>query len=105
MRGPDVTPEAIEHLAGRPLVLRASRRNGCCGGRALLPVAEAGPPAEPDRYHRLDEARVTCLIDRRLGAQLDGWHVDVVGFGRWRRLQLVGAHAVDPTRGGEQDRA
>jgi hypothetical protein len=105
MRGPDVSPAAVEHLAGRPLVLRASPRNGCCGGRALVPVAEPGPPAEPDRYQRLDGGPVACFVDPRLGALPDGWHVDVAGFGRWRRLQLDGATGIGPTRCQEHEDA
>lgn len=105
MRGPEVSDEAAEHLAGRPLVLRVSPRHGCCGGHALLPVAEVGPPADPDDYHRVDGGPVTCFIDPRLGTQPDGWRVDVAGFGRWRRLQLEGATGIDPTRGEEHEDA
>ena len=97
MRGPTLTDAAIGHLGGRPLVLRASPRHGCCGGSALLPVAEVGPPAEPGRYERLDHGPVTCFVDPRLVADAQGWRVDVAGIGRWRRLQLDGALGIDPT--------
>lgn len=98
MRGPRITDDAVAHLAGRPLVLRASPRHGCCGGRALVPVAEIGPPADPAAYRRVETGPVPCFIDRRLDDQADGFGVELVGFGRWRRLQLVDAHGIDPTR-------
>jgi hypothetical protein len=98
MAGPVVTPAVSAHLGGHPLVLRLSPRHGCCGGQALVPVAEVGPPAEPDRYRVIDDGPVTCFVDRRLGAEAAGWRVDAVGLGRWRRLQLEGAEGVDPGR-------
>jgi hypothetical protein len=96
MQPPTLTPAAVEHLAGRPLVLRASPRHGCCGGHALVPVAEVGPPAEPERYQLLDDGPVACFVDPQLGAQASRWGVDAVGIGRWRRLHLDGARGVDP---------
>jgi hypothetical protein len=90
-RAPSLTPAAVEHLAGRPLVLRASPRHGCCGGHALVPVAEVGPPVDPDRYQRLDDGPVVCFVERGIGPPAAAWQVDAVGFGRWRRLYLDGA--------------
>jgi hypothetical protein len=103
---PTLTPAAVEHLAGRPLVLRASPRHGCCGGHALVPVAEPGPPADPLRYHRVEDGPVVCFVDPALGTELvASWHVDVVGFGRWRRLYLDGAEGTDPARAEEHRHA
>jgi hypothetical protein len=96
MPAPAVTNGAIDHLAGRPLVLRASPRHGCCGGHALVPVAEVGPPREPARYRLVEDGPVRCFVDPRLGSQPAGWRVDAVGFGRWRRLHLEGAHSLAP---------
>ena len=98
MSGPRISDAVAAHLAGRPLVLRASPRHGCCGGRALVPVAEVGPPADPDAYRRVEIGPVPCFIDPRLGDQAETWRLELVGFGRWRRLHLVDAHGVDPTR-------
>jgi hypothetical protein len=94
MRPPALTADAVGFLAGRPLVLRASPRHGCCGGHALVPVAEVGPPADPDRYERLDDGPVVCFVERGLGPPSTAWRVDAVGFGRWRRLYLDGADAL-----------
>jgi hypothetical protein len=98
MRMPEVSDAARDHLAGRPLVVRASPRHGCCGGRALVPVAEIGPPTDPDRYQLLDDGPVTCFVDPRLDTQPDAWRVELVGFGRWRRLHLTDSQGIDPTR-------
>ncbi len=99
MASPTLTPAAVDHLAGRSLVLRVSPRHGCCGGRALLPVAEVGPPAQPDEYDIVQAGEVTCFVDPRLTDAVAGWTVDSIGFGRWRRLHLDGAHGIDPARG------
>jgi hypothetical protein len=96
MPGPRLTDAAIAHLHGRPLVLRASPRLGCCGGHALVPVAEIGPPLEVDAYRTTTVAGVTCFVDARLGDELTGWTVDAVGFARWRRLLIEGAEGLDP---------
>ena len=97
MAGPKLTPAAVTHLAGRSVVLRPSPRHGCCGGQAMLPVAEIGTPDDPERYRALTIGEVTCFIDPQLLPDADGWTIDVVGFGRWRRLYLDGTHSLDPT--------
>jgi len=103
--GPTLTSAAVEYLAGRPLVLRASPRHGCCGGHAFVPVAEVGPPKEPDRYDLVETGSVTCFIDPSLDSQPDTWRVDAVGFGRWRRLHLDDAYGIDPARAQEHRHA
>ena len=96
MPSPSLTRAAIDHLDGRPLVLRASPRHGCCGGHALLPVAEVGPPAQPDHYTTVQADEVTCFVDPRLSDAVAGWTVDAVGFARWRRLTIDGSQGIDP---------
>jgi hypothetical protein len=93
---PTVTAAAVAHLAGRPLVLRLSPRHGCCGGHALVPVAEVGPPTSSDGYRQLDEGGIVCFVDQRLRDEPATWRVDVVGIGRWKRLHLEGAEGVLP---------
>ena len=88
---PTLTPAALAHLDGRSVLLRGSPRHGCCGGSAVLPVAELGPPREPDRYRELHDGEVTWYVEEPLLAAAGGWTVDVVGIGRWRRLVLDGA--------------
>ena len=76
---------------GGAITLRHSTRHGCCGGRARVPVAEAGPPQNPQDY---------------LETAIDGVHVfsppdfvsdddrtvtiELAGFWRWRRLVVEG---------------
>jgi hypothetical protein len=96
--GPRLTTAAVDHLAGRPLVLRVTPKHGCCGGHALLPVAEPGPPDDPTGYRSVVVDGVTVRVDPRLGDEIAGWTVDAVGFRRWTRLQLAGAQGLDPTR-------
>lgn len=100
MSTPRLTPTASEHLAGRPVVVRSSPRNGCCGGRAEVPVAEPGPPRDLTRYRTVDAGGVRWYLDRSLPDEMSAWTVDVVGFGRWRRLLLDGATNLDPERAG-----
>jgi hypothetical protein len=88
---PTITPAALVHLGGRPVVLRGSPRHGCCGGSAVLPVAEIGPPREPGRYLERHDGEMTWHVDPGLLASAGGWSIDVVGFGRWRRLVVEGA--------------
>jgi hypothetical protein len=82
-----LTDAAAEHLAGRPLVLRASVRHGCCGGSAPVPVAEVGPPVDPTSFtvHRIGV--VDVHVDPHLGP-VEALVVDVDGLWRWRRLRV-----------------
>lgn len=95
---PQLTAAARVHLAGRPVVLRGSPRHGCCGGHALLPVAEVGPPVEVDAYQRVTADEVTWYVAPPVWAIAGGWTIDAVGIGRWRRLQLLGAELLRPSR-------
>jgi hypothetical protein len=83
-----LTDGAAAHLAGHPLVVRTSLRNGCCGGSAPVPVAEVGPPADPASYTLQHLDGIEVHVDPRLGS-IDGLVVDVDGLWRWRRLRVV----------------
>jgi hypothetical protein len=89
-----LTDAASEHLAGRPLVVRASVRNGCCGGSAPVPVAEVGPPADPASFtvHHVDGVEVH--VDPKLGP-VAGLVVDIDGLWRGRRLRIECGRAHD----------
>lgn len=98
MSVPTLTPAAGAHLAGRTVLLRGSPRHGCCGGRALLPVAEIAVPDDPERYERVVDGEVTWFIEPALRSVAGTWTLDVMGFGRWRRLHLDGAEQLEPGR-------
>ena len=100
MTPPGLTAAASEYLAGRSVVLRVSPRNGCCGGRAEVPVAEPGPPRDTSRYQTVEAEGVRWYLDRALPEEAAAWSVDVAGFGRWRRLLIEGATSLDPERDG-----
>jgi hypothetical protein len=94
---PQLTPAARDHLAGRPVVLRGSPRNGCCGGRALVPIAEVGPPRDAGGYEQRTADGISWYVAPQLLPEAGGWTIDAVGLGRWRRLQLLGAEQLDPS--------
>lgn len=71
---------------GGVVTLRHSPRHGCCGGTAMLPVAEARTPATRDDWIVRDIDGVTVYIDRRLEARADPLTIRAEGFREWRRL-------------------
>jgi hypothetical protein len=87
---PHVTTSAGEYLAGRPVHVRSSPRHGCCGGGASVPVAEAGAPETLEGVERFDVAGTVVYVDRGLAGAHGNWTIDVDGFGRWRRLVVIG---------------
>lgn len=88
----EVEPEAGEYLAARggAVTLRGSRRLGCCGGTAFVPVAEPGPPREPDRYRPMEVGGITVFLreDVRTGGEPLVIALDRVW--RWERLRVEG---------------
>lgn len=87
---PHVTESARAHLAGRPVHVRASRRHGCCGGAAAVPVAEPGAPERLDGTERFEVEGTVVYVDRALFAADGAWTIDTDGFARWRRLVVLG---------------
>jgi hypothetical protein len=89
-----ITDAARCYLSGRSVVLRSSPRHGCCGGMALLPVVEIGPPDDPTGYERVDMAGVEVFVDPRLD-DVEWWTIDLDGLLRWRRLVVRDAVSGD----------
>jgi hypothetical protein len=87
---PQVTASARTYLAGRPVHVRSSRRHGCCGGVASVPVAEPGSPEMLDDVERFDVAGTVVYVDRGLLGVDGSWTIDTDGFARWRRLVVLG---------------
>jgi hypothetical protein len=87
---PHVTASAKAHLAGRPVHVRASRRHGCCGGAAAVPVAEPGAPEHLDGTECVEVEGTVVYVDRALFAADGTWTIDTDGFARWRRLVVLG---------------
>ena len=98
-----ITGAAREYLAGRPVVLRSSPRHGCCGGTALVPVVEIGPPADPNGFDLSLLDGVEVYVDRRLD-DAQWWTIDLDRILRWKRLVVseVGVDVESDTTTGDQ---
>ena len=87
---PQITESARALLGDRAVHVRASRRHGCCGGSAAMPVAEPGAPEDLGGVERFDVGGTDVYVDRRLTAAESSWTIDTDGFARWRRLVVLG---------------
>jgi hypothetical protein len=85
-------PEARAYLAdrGSAVTLRGSRRHGCCGGTAFVPVAEPGPPADPAGYRTVDADGITVHLEMEMTAGPAPLVIGLDGLWRWRRLRVDG---------------
>ncbi len=90
VRPPHLTASAHSLLAGRPVHVRGSRRHGCCGGAASVPVAEPGAPESFDGVDRFDVSGTVVFVDRDVPGTDGHWVIDTDGFARWRRLVVLG---------------
>ncbi|MEX1081711.1 MAG: CC/Se motif family (seleno)protein [Halofilum sp. (in: g-proteobacteria)] len=73
---------------GGAVTLRASPRHGCCGGTAMLPVAEARRPDEPGRWLQREIDGLEVYIDPAIaeGRAETDLTIRAEGLARWRRL-------------------
>jgi hypothetical protein len=87
-----IEPAAREYLEARggEVTLRGSRRHGCCGGTAFVPVAEPGPPAGPESYLTYDVDGITVHLEREVAVGPEPLVIGVDGLWRWRRLRVEG---------------
>lgn len=93
--GPDVRldAEAARWVAGQGgvITLRPSPRHGCCGGTAILPVAEVRQPDQPADWLVTTIDGITVYIDPAMAAHSGALTIRAEGFLRWRRLFVEGA--------------
>jgi hypothetical protein len=87
---PQLTASAQALLDGRAVHVRSSPRHGCCGGAASVPVAEPGAPETLDDVERFDVSGTEVYVNRGLLGADCSWTIDTDGFGRWRRLVVLG---------------
>jgi hypothetical protein len=87
---PHLTASAHALLAGRPVHVRSSRRHGCCGGAASVPVAEPGAPESLDGVEHFEVSGAVVYVDRDMLGTEHGWVIDTEGFAKWRRLVVLG---------------
>ena len=87
-----VEPEARAYLAdrGSAVTLRGSRRHGCCGGTAFVPVAEPGPPADPSGYRTMKADGVTVYLEPEMGGGPAPLVIGIDRLWRWKRLRVDG---------------
>ena len=87
-----IEPEAREHLAGKggAVTLRGSRRHGCCGGTAFVPVAEPGPPAERERYRTVEVEGITVFLERNVETASEPLVIGIDELWGWKRLRVEG---------------
>ena len=87
---PQITESARALLGGRAVHVRGSRRHGCCGGSAAVPVAEPGVPEDLGGVERFEVSGTAVYVDRRLAGTDATWRIDTDGVARWRRLVVLG---------------
>jgi hypothetical protein len=87
-----IEPEAREHLVrlGGAVTLRGSRRHGCCGGTAFVPVAEPGPPPDPGSYRSLDVEGVTVFLQRDVQIGSEPLVIGIDAVWRLKRMRVEG---------------
>jgi hypothetical protein len=87
-----IEPDAREFIAaqGGAVTLRGSRRHGCCGGTAFVPVAEPGPPDEPEHYRAHEVDGITVYLEPDVAAGPEPLVVGLDQLWRWQRLRVEG---------------
>jgi hypothetical protein len=87
-----IEPAARDYLAARgdALTLRGSRRHGCCGGTAFVPIAEAGAPSDPEGYRTFEMDGVTVFLEADITTGAEPMVVGLDALWRWQRLRVEG---------------
>ena len=87
-----IEPAARAHLAakGAAVTLRGSRRHGCCGGTAFVPVAEAGAPADRERYRTEEVEGITVFLERDVETGSEPLVIGMDELWGWKRLRVEG---------------
>jgi hypothetical protein len=89
----EIDPAARAFIAARggEVTLRGSRRHGCCGGTAFVPVAEAAPPRDPDAYRRVELDGITVFFEANVTAGPQPLRIGLDTLWRWGRLSVDGS--------------
>jgi hypothetical protein len=87
-----IDDEAREHIVrhGGSVTLRGSRRHGCCGGTAFVPMAEPGPPTALEGYRSMYVDGIELFLQKDVGT---GSEPLVIGLDKlWglKRLRVEG---------------
>jgi hypothetical protein len=89
----EIDPAAREYIAARggAVTLRSSRRNGCCGGTAFVPVAEAESPRDPAAYRSVEVDGITVFIEANVTGGPEPLMIGLDTLWRWGRLSVEGS--------------
>jgi hypothetical protein len=84
---------AREHIVhnGGVVTLRGSRRHGCCGGTAFVPVAVMGPPDQTAGYRAIEIDRVTVFLQTDVAIGSDPLVIGLDELWRLKRLRVEGS--------------
>jgi len=87
-----IEPDARTWLEARgaAVTLRGSRRHGCCGGTAFVPVAEPGTPAHPERYRMQRVDGIAVYTEDDVAAGPEPLVIALDALWRWQRLRVDG---------------
>jgi hypothetical protein len=87
-----IEPDALRHILrnGGAVTLRGSRRHGCCGGTAFVPVAEEGPPRELELFRTVKVDGVSVFVERDVASGPAPLVIGIDRLWRWRRLRVEG---------------
>ena len=85
-----LTPAAREWVQqrGGVVTLRAAPQHGCCGGTALIPMAEPRVPDDSAGFEVQADEGVT--VYRAVSLDRGPYQVDLEGFLGWKRLVVEG---------------
>jgi hypothetical protein len=75
---------------GGAVTLRGSRRHGCCGGTAFVPVAEPGPPDEPECFRAHEVDGITVYLEPDVVVGPGPLVIGLDELWRWQRLRVEG---------------
>jgi hypothetical protein len=89
----EIDPAAREYIAARggAVTLRGSRRHGCCGGTAFVPVADAESPPDPDAYRSVEIDGITVFIEDDVTTGTEPLVIGLDTLWRWGRLRVEGS--------------
>ncbi|MEX2570434.1 MAG: CC/Se motif family (seleno)protein [Gemmatimonadota bacterium] len=87
-----IQPDAREHIQrnGGTVTLRGSRRHGCCGGTAFVPVAEPGRPNELEDYRSIEVDGITVFLQRDVETGSEPLVIGLDELWRLKRLRVEG---------------
>jgi hypothetical protein len=87
-----IEADARRYLAGRgsAVTLRGSRRHGCCGGTAFVPVAEPGPPTAREGYRSVEVDGITVHLQSDVAIGSEPLVIALDTLWRWARLRVEG---------------